>query len=145
MALQLGQAFSPKDGRVPAGFERAENEIWQDYLDAFGDSYEFIHYNVRIGEDRISEEDRKDPYKKMVEDIALKRIDAVGFRSGVWDIIEVRRHAGPGTMGQLLAYENLWLTYAADKRPYTLWIVTDYMDVDTQLAARARGISIAIV
>jgi len=145
MALILGEKWPAVMERTPPAFEGQENEIWQRYLDAFGDSYEFFYYNVRIGEDRIRPEDREDPLKRMMEDLALKRIDAVGYRAGVWDIIEVRRHAGPGTLGQLLAYETLWVTYAPDKRPYTLGIVTDYMDIDTQLAVRARGASIFVV
>lgn len=145
MALILGEKWPPIMERTPPSFERIENEIWQRFLDGYGDSYDYFHYNVRIGEDRISEEDRKDPYKKMGEDIALKRIDAVGFRHGVWDLIEIRRHAGPGSLGQLLAYETLWLTYAGDKKPYTLTIITDHIDIDTQLAIRSRGASVFVV
>lgn len=145
MALILGEKWPPIMSRTPAAFERIENEIWQAFLDGYGDSYEYFHYNVKIGEDRISEEERKDSIKRMTEELALKRIDAVGKRGSTWDVIEIRRHAGPGTVGQILTYESLWVTYAPGLRPYTVAIVTDYMDIDTQLGARARGLSVFIV
>lgn len=145
MALILGDEFPPIIERTPPAFEAIESRIWADFLDAYGDSYDSFFYNVRLGEDRFKPEELADPLKKMQQDLALKRIDAVGRRKGIWDLIEVRRHAGPGSLGQLLTYETLWTQYAPDKRPYTLTIVTDYMDIDTQLAVRARGASVFIV
>jgi hypothetical protein len=145
MALQLGNAWAADGARTPEGFPKQENEIWQRFLDAFGDSYELFYYQVRIGEDRFTAEELKDVYNRMVQDNALRKIDAVGKRGATWDLIEVRHHAGPGTIGQALTYENLWEVYAAERRPYTVNIVTDYMDVDTQLAAKARGLSVFIV
>lgn len=145
MAFKLGTLWPPAMDRTPPAFERIENAIWQAFLDGYGDSYEGFHYNVAIGEDRNVPGVDDAKLKAAVEELALKRIDAVGKRGSTWDIIEVRRHAGPGTVGQLLTYETLWVAYSGGLRPYTLTIVTDYMDIDTQLAARARGISIFIV
>jgi len=145
MALKLGELWPPDLSRSAPGMEREEEALWRLFLDGFGDSYQGFYYNVKLGEARIKPEERGDKIAEMQEDIALQRIDAVGRRGNVWDIFEVRRHAGPGTMGQLLQYETLWAAYAAGNRPYTLNIVTDYMNVDTQLAARERGITIFVV
>lgn len=145
MAFDLGTLWPSDMARTPPAFERVELEIWRAFLDGYGDSYKGFYYNVKIGEDRAVPGIEDASLKKMVEDLALRRIDAVGVRGDTWDIIEVRRHAGPGSLGQLLAYETLWVTYAGDRRPYTLTIVTDYMDIDTQLAVRARGASVFIV
>lgn len=145
MGFDLGTLWPADMARTPPGFERIELAIWRDFLDGYGDSYQGFYYNVRIGEDRATPGIEDEALKKMVEDLALKRIDAVGKRGSTWDLIEVRRHAGPGSIGQILAYETLWVAYSGGLRPYTLTIVTDYMDIDTQLAARARGISIFVV
>lgn len=145
MSFNLGTAWPPDMTRTPPSFQAIENEIWQRYLDGYGDSYSSFYYNVQIGEDRVTPGIEDAALKKMVEALALKKIDAVGKRGSTWDIIEVRRHAGPGSLGQLLAYETLWLAYSGPLKPYTLTIVTDYMDIDTQLAVRARGASVFIV
>jgi hypothetical protein len=145
MAFELGTLWPAEMARTPPSFERIENEIWQRFIDGYGDSYEGFYYNVKIGEDRFPGIEVLDPYQKMQQEIALKKIDAVGKRGATWDIIEVRRHAGAGTLGQLLTYETLWLAYSGPLKPYTLTIVTDYMDIDTQLAVRARDASIFIV
>ncbi len=145
MGLILGVLWSVGMARVPPAFERIEASIWAAFLDGQGDSFDGFYYNVKLGEDRYTTEQLKDPLIQMQQDLALKRIDAVGRRKDIWDLIEVRRHAGPGSIGQLLTYETLWQTYAPDKRPYTLSIVTDYMDIDTQLAARARGVTVFVV
>lgn len=145
MALDLGTFWPPIMERTPPSFEKMENEIWQRFLDGYGDSYSGFYYNVKIGEDRNLGADLDDVMRKMINDLALKRIDVVGKRGSTFDIIEVRRHAGPGSLGQLLAYETLWITYNPGARPYTLTIVTDYMDVDTQLAVRDRGASVFVV
>lgn len=145
MAFELGTLWPAVMSRTPPAFERFENEIWQRFLDGYGDSYQGFHYNVKIGEDRNLGLDLDEKVRAAINALALKRIDAVGKRGETWDIIEVKRHAGPGALGQILAYETLWVAYAGDLRPYTLTIVTDYMDIDTQLAVRDRGASIFIV
>lgn len=143
--FDLGVAFPPDSPRVPTGFEIPEFAIWKLFVDGYGDSYKEFYYQVRVGEDRIGAADRSDAFARMTEAIALKRIDVVGVRGSTWDLIEVRRHAGPGSIGQILTYETLWLAYSGPLKPYTLTIVTDYMDVDTQLSARSRGMSVFVV
>ncbi len=143
--FELGTLWPADLLRNPPGFERIEAEIWARFLDGYGDSYQGFYYNVKVGEGRVPESQTDEAMRKMLADISVKRIDAVGVRGSTWDIIEVRRHAGAGSMGQMLAYETLWVAYSGGLRPYTLTIVTDYMDIDTQLAVRARGISVFIV
>lgn len=145
MALYLGEKWPPVMARTPPAFQDVENKIWAAFVDGFGDHYEGFYYNVKLGEDIITEEERKTPEKRMTEEIALKRIDAIGIRPDCYDIFEVRKRAGPGTFGQLIAYEQLWLRFGFPEKSYTLNIVTDYMDVDTQIAAKAHGLTVFIV
>lgn len=145
MALELGTLWAPDMSRTPPSFERIENDIWQRFLDGYGDSYAGFYYNVKIGEDRFPGVEKLDAMQAMQQGLALKKIDAVGKRGNTWDLIEVRRHAGAGSLGQLLAYETMWVSYSGPLKPYTLTIVTDYMDIDTQLAVRDRGASVFIV
>lgn len=145
MAFELGILWPSDMVRTPPAFEKIEVEIWKRFLDGYGDSYAGFHYNVKLGEDRVITVEMDEALRKMASELALKRIDAVGKRGSTWDLIEVRRHAGLGALGQLLGYETLWLAYSGGLRPYTLTIVTDYMDIDTQLAVRERGASIFIV
>lgn len=140
MALYLGDKFTKDYRRRPPGFEAAENEIWQAYLETLEDAYIGFWYNVRLGEDRITKEERLDPIKRMKEQLALKRIDAVGHRENVYDLIEVRRHAGPGSLGQLFTYESLWNLYGLTDLSYTLLLVTDFIDIDTLHATKTAGI-----
>ena len=145
MALYLGEKWPAEMARTPPAFEREENKIWQDFLSGFADSYAYFHYNVKIGADRILPGEKEEPLKRMEEEIALKRIDAIGFRSGVYDIFEIRKRAGPGTLGQALTYETLWERWGVQGVSFTINIITDQMDIDTQFAARNRGITVFIV
>lgn len=145
MSFDLGTLWPVEMARTPPAFERQELEIWLRFLDGYGDSYQGFYYNVKIGEDRNLVADLEEKVRAAINALALKRIDAVGKRGDTWDIMEVKRHAGPGALGQILAYETLWVNYSGNLRPYTLTIVTDYMDVDTQLAVRDRGASVFIV
>lgn len=145
MALYMGEKYTKDFKRRPPGFEAAENEIWQAYLDTLEDAYIGFWYNVKLGADRITAEERKDPIKRMQEQLALKRIDAVGHRQNVYDLIEVRRHAGPGSLGQLWTYESLWKQYGLTDLSYTLLLVTDFIDIDTLSAAKAAGIVVVNV
>lgn len=145
MALYLGEKYTKEYKRRPPGFEASENEIWQAYLDTLEDAYIGFWYNVKLGADRITTEERINPIKRMQEQLALKRIDAVGHRAEVYDLIEVRRHAGPGSIGQLFTYEALWKEYGLTDLSYTLLLVTDFIDIDTLLAAKAAGIVVVNV
>jgi len=145
MALYLGEKWPPVMERTPPAFQHEENKIWTAFVDAFGDHYQGFYYNVKLGEDLITPEQRMIPEKRMTEEIGLKRIDAIGIRTDCYDIFEVRRRAGPGTFGQLIAYEQLWTRFGLPDRSYTLNIVTDFMDLDTQIAAKAHGLTVFIV
>ncbi|MDP2946087.1 MAG: hypothetical protein Q8N61_01380 [bacterium] len=140
MALYLGDKFTKDYRRRPPGFEAAENEIWQAFLETLEDAYIGFWYNVKLGLDRITAEQRKDPVERMKEQLALKRIDAIGHRTNVYDLIEVRRHAGPGSLGQLFTYEALWLQYGLTDLSYTMLLVTDFIDIDTLAATKTAGI-----
>lgn len=145
LALEMGTFWPPDMSKTPPAFQDVENGIWQRFLDGYGDSYQGFYYNVHIGEDRFPGTAELDQYQRMQQDLALKKIDAVGRRGSTWDLIEVRRHASGGSIGQLLMYETMWTTYAPKNRPYTLTIVTDHIDIDSQLAARDRGMSVFVV
>jgi hypothetical protein len=145
MSFELGPLWPSDMARTPPSFERIENEIWQRFLDGYGDSYSGFYYNVKVGEDRFPDVKELDPFQRMQQTLAVKKIDAVGVRGRTYDLIEIRRHAGAGSLGQLLAYETMWVAYSGGLRPYTLTIVTDHMDIDTQLAVRDRGASVFIV
>lgn len=145
MALYLGEKYTKDYRRRPPGFEAPENEIWQAFLDTLEDAYKWFWYNVKLGKDRIKEDERTDPTMRMQEQLALKRIDVIGSRENVYDLIEVKRHAGPGSLGQLLTYEALWKEYGLTDMSYTLMLVTDFIDIDTLAASKNVGVVVVNV
>src|SRR3990167_9230581 len=78
--------------------------IWERFIDKFPDEYQKVSYDVLVGS--------PPPFDTNVnadgsgDDVRLykKKIDVVGFRQGVTDIIEFNPAAGMSALGQIIGY-----------------------------------------
>ena len=77
--------------------------------------------------------------------ITRQRIDVVGESAVGWAIIEIRAAAGPGALGSLMVYRDLWLSDPPDPRPVSLILVTDSIAEALKPSLVASGVSLVLV
>ena len=83
-------------------------DVWEQFLPAYGMLYTSFDYDIRVGKGRDPGPYVQDKYRKVGIELSQKRIDAVGHRPGRIDIIEITVHADLKTLGQLIAYPDLY-------------------------------------
>lgn len=126
--------------------------VWERYLAAFPDRYSRIEYDVRVGNGRPAPPGSDPNIRKMQRDLSRRRIDAVGFRPGQIDIIEITRLADLKAIGQLTAYPllyqqtfrqtpNLHTILVAEELHTDIKTVIDSLPVEVWLSPNPTGAS----
>ena len=82
--------------------------VWERYLELFGNEYNLIEYDVRVGKGRPASPGLPLNIQQMAVDLSQRRIDAVGFKDHTIDIIEITTIATTKAIGQLIMYPTLY-------------------------------------
>lgn len=100
-----------------------DSKLLLQYLSANPDLYDYLEYDVPVGDGRDPGPDFDPSIRTMAIQLSRRRIDCIGHASDHIDIIEVTQSAGLTALGQLHAYPVLYRqTYAPAKeiRPVLL-------------------------
>lgn len=81
---------------------------WEWFLSKYGNQFELIDYDVRVGVGRDPGPEFPDNIRTMAIDLSMKRIDAVAYMPDQIWAIEITKHAGLKALGQLIAYPLLF-------------------------------------
>ncbi len=135
MWLQLGNKYNPDwDGRPPQLLEQ-DNPTWQKYRKKIAADMKYILYNVAITMYPIPETATTEANKRLYMYPISKRIDAVGWDGTNWHLYEVNRNAKLRSIGQAIAYRDLWneadTKYKQGKTNLT-YIITEIIDDDVK-------------
>jgi hypothetical protein len=84
-----------------------------------------VYYDVAVGEGAIPGAASSPELLAAWSRITRPRVDVVGEALNAWTVIEIRGGAGPGAIGSLLVYRDLWSADPPDQRPVALWLITD--------------------
>lgn len=108
----------------------ADVPVWERFLKAFPDRYDFIDYDVRVGRGRPAPAGSDPAIQKDARDLSRRRIDAIGFTAGQIDIIEITRLVDLKAIGQLIAYPVLYQTTFRPSIPVRTIIVAEEFHTD---------------
>lgn len=119
--------------------------IWERFIDKHPDYYEKVQYDFGIGDvpDFITNASSVEG-QRMAELYKLK-IDVLGYKDDIIDLIEVKPDAGASTIGQVLGYVQI---YKRDEKPALKiqpLIVTDVLRPNMQFLCDTQGVEIIIV
>ena len=87
---------------------KPDADLFREFLAANPDRYTHIDFDIHVGMGRDPGESFTRDIRNMAIHLSQRRIDAVGFRSGIIDIIEITLSAGLKALGQLTAYPTLY-------------------------------------
>lgn len=128
-----------------ANMKQGEMKMWNDFLTKFPDAYDEVIYNLKLGEGAEipegTEENLADGFKQLTQ----HKIDAVGFKNNLVDIIELKPYAGLSAIGQVEGYRDLYIEHIDQNAKPNLIIITDTERPDTKTICKIHGIKLVIV
>lgn len=111
-----------------------EELIWDVYIEKFGLPEGRVEYDVHLGEGAAIDEGWPEWHRRMVKSLSTHRADVVVERVGEVVIVEIKRVAGMGALGQLVGYEALWVREHGVDRPVRLVCVCEVAEADIEAA-----------
>lgn len=118
----------------------ADIAIWERFIIAHPDAYDSVQYDLGIG--------LLPPFNTVVvpetggsdQELYLRKIDVVGFKGGVIDIIEVKPNAGPSAVGQVEHNTFLYKNFVDKTSAPNPVLITNDFRTDVLLFATSKGV-----
>lgn len=120
-------------------------ELWKRFRLRFGLPFEALFFDVAVGRGAPPTPDVTPEVAAAWQRLTRQRLDVVGESGAGWTIIELRGAAGPGAIGSLIVYRDLWQDDPPDARPLALWLVTDLFPENLQLTLGLQSIRLFLV
>lgn len=124
---------------------KPDADLFYDFLQANPGRYTHIDYDIRVGLGRDPGESFPQDMRNMGIHLSQRRIDAVGFRPGAIDIIEVTLSAGLKALGQLHAYPQLYQESFFPVLPLHPVLVARQFSTDAETLFRQADIEVHIL
>ena len=130
-----------KLGKYPH-MKPADILIWERFIEAHPDAYDSVQYDLGVG--------LLPPFEVIVvaetggsdAELYLRKIDVVGFKDGVVDVIELKPNAGPGAVGQVEHNAFLYKNFVDKGSAPNAVLITDDFKPDVLLFATSKGVKI---
>lgn len=115
-------------------------EVWLRFQHEYPQRFYDIEYDVRVGKGRPAPLKYPDNTRKMIHDLTMRRIDAVGHSPRLITIIEITRAAGLKAVGQMITYPILYRQTFAPRKPIHTLLVCEELRPDIEPALRLNHI-----
>ncbi len=113
--------------------------LWRDFLKLYGDKFETVEYNVRVGQGLDPGPSQSEEMRRMWYMVTTKRVDVVANRQNQTWVIEVEERPGLRTFGQLRAYELMLPKYYPVRDVVVAALVCRYIGFDMFGLFRAQN------
>lgn len=145
MPTSLGKSYRLDWRGSPPYMLMKDVPVWYRFLEKYGDPFINLYYEVRVGGPFLTKLESQDPLKRDWQMILQKRLDALAeLKNEIW-IIEVNAEANLRSLGQVFAYQTLWLRDPKILKMERLILVGENIDPDIIDAAAQRGVVIYVV
>lgn len=127
--------------KYPGRFE-PEHEVIGDWLQARGNLYDRIEFNVRLGAGVEPPPELVEPYLTNARELSQKRADLIAWQGAGVVIIEAKGRATSNALGQLQAYRALWERENPDVPVLGLQVICRRIGPDDLVAMQANGVDV---
>ena len=117
-----------------------EKAIWIRWLQAGGTQFAPFKYDIRVGDGLQMPPGSSGYAVRSAYALTTKRIDALYFDGTTSVIVEVKRRAGAGAVGQLITYRDLYEKTPGFTGDTRMLLVTDELQPDMAPVLRQSGI-----
>jgi len=119
--------------------------IWERFLVQYGADYVGFDYDVKVGAGTPPRRTTSNQYRIMQAILSKFRIDAVGYRKNMLEIIEVKPRASASAIGQALTYAALYARERSTNLPVRAAIVTSRRQPDMDYLTNQFNINYYVV
>lgn len=139
----LDLRFFPPDyrGKYPHMFPK-DIAVWEKFLDEYGPNYRGFYYDIMCGEESQQFPRWEENYRRDAIILSKLRIDAVGVKDNVLDIIEVKPRANMAAIGQILTYVEKYQKEYSPTKPLQAVLVAGAVDPNILEIAMKNNIEI---
>lgn len=137
LADLLQQRFFPE-------MRHTESAIIHDFLEARGVLYDRLEFSVRLGEGETPDPTHLEGIQRMTRERTRRRADLIAHRGTETDIIEAKERLTPGVLGQLRAYQLLWMEAHPEASAPHLVAIGRHVDGDTARVLATEGIEVVL-
>lgn len=123
----------------------ADTTIWEKFMDSFPTRYNSVDYDFALGGTPLSSEQIETISDANMLRLWQKRIDVISEQEGETHIIEVKPNAGPGALGQVLSYKELYKQYVNPEKKCRAILITDRQQPDMAMLAANMGVELFVV
>lgn len=109
-----------------------DHEVWNRFLDKYGSLYSTFVYDARVGKKTWVHPSWEEKYKQDAQVLSQLRIDAIGFRDKIIDIIEVKPRFSAAAIGQVLVYKDRFIKDFKPKKPVRALVVAGSVNPNLQ-------------
>jgi hypothetical protein len=120
----------------------AESAIMRDFLLAHGGEYDGFAFSVRVGKGQPVDPAHLPGVQRATTYNTRKRIDMCLWQRGRLTIAEVKKQIGPGVLGQLRTYRQLFLEEHPEVEDVQLAAIGRFSDPDTLRVLSAEGVDV---
>lgn len=119
-----------------------ESAIIRDFLIHHLAEYDRYEFSRRVGVGIVPDPKWPANVQRQAVQNSRKRIDMLGWQGRALTIFEVKKRIGPGVLGQLETYADLYLEEDPTPAAVRLAAIGRYSDEDTLRVLRQRGIDV---
>ncbi len=119
--------------------------IWERFLEKHAEEYTGFSYDIKVGKGAKLPSSTPEEYARMADILSKYRIDVVGFKPGLIEIIEVKPEASTVAIGQVMSYVELYKRDFKPTLPVIGAIVTDRFIPDINYLTKLNNINYYIV
>lgn len=124
--------------------ERTDKEsgVIREFLTAHHEEYDRFQFSVRVGQGVLPNPEHLAGVQRSTAWSSRKRIDVLAWRGDQPTIIEVKERVQPAVLGQLQAYQHLFVEDHPESEVPKLIAIGRYSDDDTLRVLAANGIDV---
>lgn len=119
--------------------------IWERFIEAYPDAYFRVQYDVGIGDIPEFMEQTSSPQGQAMRELYRLKIDVVAESERFLDIVEVKHEAAPSSLGQLLAYVDLYKRDFAPTKAVRPVLITNVRKPNMDYLTQQQGIEFVVV
>lgn len=123
--IDFGKPYGLQFAGHPAHMSAVDFVLWRRLRAGGSLVFDRVFFDVAVGRGAVPAGEASPAVIAAWQRLTRLRVDVVGETPDNWTLLELRGNAGPGAVGSLLAYRNLWNQDPPDDRPVKLWLVTD--------------------
>lgn len=137
--------FAYKKGEWYPHMSKAEQQIWERFIDKYPDAYKQCQYDFHVGEAPPFNTIWDDGVDRNQDKLYRFRIDVLGYTDERIDVIEIKKDARLTAMGEAEKYAELFIRDEEPQLPVGKVIITDRELPNMAYLCKTAGIKLFVV